>query len=259
MAKYLLKGILRRVSLFCAQSEQDALRLHSLGVDLGKIIVTGNMKFDQELDPKSDGISCRLRLFLGDKEKLIVAGSTHRGEEEILLNVYKGLLTRHPHLRLLIAPRHPQRAPEIGGIIRRAGFNPQRISSISKDRFSPGAVFLLDTIGQLAYFYAAADIVFVGKSLVRGGGQNILEPVFAGKPVIFGPFMENFKDIAQLFVENKAALMVKNRFELSCCIEDMLGGKIKVESLLENARMVIKNNQGATKSNIDLIRNFIVG
>jgi len=258
LAKYLLRGILLKVTLFCAQSQRDALRLSSLGVEPDKIIVTGNIKFDQSPSLKFDAAYFRKRLKLNSNEKLLVAGSTHPGEEKIMLEVYKDLLSSHPGIRLLIAPRHPERARQVETLVSDAGFIPQKISLLKDAASFKGSVFILDTVGELVSFYCAADVVFMGKSLVKGGGQNILEPSFAGKPVIFGPLMNNFRDITQLFLDNKAAIMINNAEELKQAIDGLLGNKIDAKALIDNANKVIAINKGATKRNIDLIRNFIV-
>jgi 3-deoxy-D-manno-octulosonic-acid transferase len=159
----------------------------------------------------------------------------------------------------LLAPRHPERAGEVGNLAKNLGFKPERVSLFSLKAPFQNEVFILDTVGELALFYSAADIVFVGGSLVKKGGQNILEPASAGKPVIFGPHMFNFRDIAQVFLENKAALEVFNREGLVVAVSGLLNNNLKVEELVKNASEVILNNQGATKRNIALIRKFIEG
>jgi len=256
--KYLLKPILNKINIFCAQSENDSSRLNRLGVSLDKIKVTGNMKFDQVLAQGLDAAAHKKRIGLNEKDRLLVAGSTHPGEEEILLNTYRGLLKKFPDLYLLLAPRHPERADEVESLVKNLGFKPQRIGSLSSEIPSLETVFILDTVGELISFYAVADVVFVGGSLVKKGGQNILEPASAGKPVIFGPYMFNFRDIAQIFLNNQAALKVYNQDDLAASVSELLNNNQKAAQLVKNAREVIINNQGATKRNVSLIRKFIV-
>ncbi|MCX5703052.1 MAG: 3-deoxy-D-manno-octulosonic acid transferase, partial [Candidatus Omnitrophica bacterium] len=191
--KFLLKPILEKVTLFCVQSERDAQRLSCLGVSQDKIRITGNMKFDIK-GHKIEGLAdYRLKLKLGPQDKLLVAGSTHPGEEELILEAYKDLCRDFGDLKLVIAPRHPQRCKEVAKIVSRAGFRSVFISSLPAQCPScmTSPVFLLDTVGQLVSFYALADIVFVGGSLVKKGGHNILEPASCAKPILFGPYMFN--------------------------------------------------------------------
>jgi 3-deoxy-D-manno-octulosonic-acid transferase len=140
-----------------------------------------------------------------------------------------------------------------------SGFQAGRVSLMNADALSVKEVFILDTVGELAGFYSAADIVFVGGSLVKRGGQNILEPSRASKPVIFGQYMFNFRDIAQLFLENKAAIEIFDRDGLVAAVSSLLDNNLKAERLVKNARELISNNQGATKKNIKLIGKFIEG
>jgi len=256
--KYLLKPILGKIDIFCAQSKGDSFKLNALGVIPGKVEVTGNMKFDQAPKLSGDARSYRDKLALGEREMLLVAGSTHPGEEEILLNVYRRLLSLFPSLRLLLAPRHPERADEVKNLIERFGFNSHKVSLLNLKTPHKDAVFILDTVGELVLFYAAADIVFVGGSLVKKGGHNILEPAFLSKPVIFGPYMFNFRDIAQEFLGYRAAIQVFNQEDLIVSIKELLDDSLKAQELVKGAQRAIFNNRGATKRNIALIRKFIV-
>jgi 3-deoxy-D-manno-octulosonic-acid transferase len=257
--KYLLKPILNKINIFCAQAGSDSFRLNTLGAKPGNIVVTGNMKFDQIPARTVDPTVYKKRLGLKIEERLLLAGSTHPGEEEILLNAYRLLLNDFPDLRLLLAPRHPERADEVKNLANNLGFKPEKVSLLGRKAPLENDVFILDTVGELVLFYSAADIVFVGGSLVKKGGQNILEPASAGKPVIFGPYMFNFRDIAQRFLENKAALEVFDQESLIVAVSSLLNNNLKVERLVKNASEVILNNKGATKRNIALIRKFIEG
>ncbi len=258
--KLLLIPILEKISFFCAQTDRDMQRFQALGVPQDKIRVTGNMKFDIE-DYAGGGESKRAadykaKLGLKDNEKILVAGSTHPGEEEIVLDTYKKLTASFPSLGLLIAPRHPERTKVIEKLIIKYNLQPLSISQIGlrATSYELRPVFILDTIGQLMDYYAIADIVFVGGSLVAIGGHNILEPASLGKPVLFGPYMFNFRDIAQLFLVNKAAVLVNNKEELKQKIKDFLIHPEDAQYLSRNAKQLILNNAGATKRNLDLIR-----
>jgi len=252
--KFLIKPILNKISLFCVQTQLDKERLLMLGANGERIKVTGNMKFDI-IDREPKFKYSRETFGLSSDKKLLVLGSSHRGEERIILDSYKELLIEFPNLRLVIAPRHPERAKEVAGLVSLYGFTPVLISkpSLISQIKEAIAVFILDTVGELKSFYAMADIVFVGGSLVRKGGQNILEPASLGKPVIFGPHMFNFREIVQLFLNKKAAIMVNDSEELKIKIKELLvNPKIGI-SLVEASRGVLSDNQGATERNIRLI------
>ena len=254
--KFLINPILNKVKLFCMQSESDAARLKQLGVANDKIKVTGNMKFDKSdyADFKKDYTDYRLKLGLGIGDKLLVAGSTHPGEEEIILAVYKRLLNQFSNLRLLIAPRHTQRSGEILKLVVRSGLNCIEVSKIDLQVLAAKPVFILDTVGNLVNFYSAADIVFVGGSLIKKGGHNILEPASLGKPIIFGPHMFNFRDMVKMFLDNHAAIMVRTQEELESSVQELLRNCPKAGELIKNASQVIARNQGATLRNVEAIK-----
>lgn len=254
--KFLIGPILNKIKVFCAQSESDSARLSRLGVARDKIKVTGNMKFDRSdyADLKKDYTDYRQKLGLGSVDKLFVAGSTHPGEEEMILAAYKNLLRKFSNLRLLFAPRHVQRSGKILKTVTGGGFNCVEISKLVSQDFSAKPVFILDIVGNLVDFYNAADVVFVGGSLIKRGGHNILEPAMLGKPVIFGPYMFNFRDITKIFLDNHAAVMVRNQEELESSVEELLRNNSKAQGQVKNAQRVISCNLGATKRNIETIK-----
>ncbi|KPK98313.1 MAG: hypothetical protein AMJ95_05000 [Omnitrophica WOR_2 bacterium SM23_72] len=258
--KFLLKPILAKVSLFCMQSSLDAERLKRLGVSQEKILVTGNMKFDSKIDlEKKDKDDYRMKLGLRPQDKLLVAGSTHRCEEEIILAAYRQLLKEFPHLRLLIAPRHTQRSPDIEKIVSSFGFHGIFVSMKPGECHSCALtpVFILDKLGELTSFYSIADIVFVGGSLVKKGGHNILEPAFLSKPILFGPHMFNFRDIAELFLINQAAIMVSDGEELRNHIARLLNEPALADELSRQSRSIIAGNRGATLKNLGFIKKLL--
>jgi 3-deoxy-D-manno-octulosonic-acid transferase len=266
--KILLKPILGKVSLFCVQTGRDAQRLLRLGVSGDKIKITGNMKFDIKVssnmrrDPaeaeKKDDMDYRKKLSLESGARLLVAGSTHPREEEAVLGAYKGLLNEFAQLKLLLAPRHPERAKEIGGIVSGFGFRPVFLSAITAEcpTCLSRPVFILDTVGELTSFYAIADIVFVGGSLIKKGGHNILEPASLGKPVLFGPYMFNFRDIADLFLTNRAALLVKNQDELKSNITYLLNSPSEAAEMGKRGYELILKNQGASRRNAGYVKAY---
>jgi 3-deoxy-D-manno-octulosonic-acid transferase len=259
--KFFLKAILNKVSLFCVQSERDSQRLIDMGVHSDKVAVAGNMKFDTAdyTDIRvTDCTDLKTKLWLDPEGKLIVAGSTHPGEEEIILSAYEKLLPDFPAIRLLIAPRHPERADEVAEISAKYGFRPAFISWLGTkcEVCSKPPVFILDTIGKLMDFYGLADIVFVGGSLINKGGHNILEPASLAKPILFGPQMFNFRDIADLFLENNACILVRNEEEIRKAIRDLLGNPAKMATLGQRAQGLIVENQGATRRTLELIKQY---
>jgi len=260
--KLFIRPILRKVGKFCVQSETDALRLVNLGVDKGNIQVTGNVKFDINLEAAVgfDPLAGRRKLMLGLDDKLWVCGSTHPGEEEIIIKAYKELLLSFPKLKLLLVPRHPERSRDVGRLVSGNSFMPVFISSISGacPTCINNPVFILDIMGELLNYYSAADFVFIGGSLVKTGGHNILEPASQKKPVTFGPYMFNFRDIAKLFLENKAAVMVADYQDLVNKAKEILASNLLSKQMVERAYELIIRNKGATKKNIEVIKQLIL-
>jgi len=258
LATLFLRPAINRISLFLAQTQQDADRLAKIGADKNKIRVMGNLKFDVDLlhekNCAKENIAGLLKLSIGDK--LFVAGSTHDNEEELIVGIYSKLIKRHPNLRLLIAPRHIERSGDIEKIIRKSDFKATRISNLRKDNTnSPDRnIFVLDTMGQLGLFYSAADIVFMGGSLVKRGGHNVIEPATLAKPIIFGPHMFNFRDIAELFLKNDAAVQVKSADELERSLNELLQNQDKAKELGAKAKEIILRNSGATSRVISFVK-----
>ncbi len=257
--RFLLGTFLNKVTKFLVQSLRDETRLLALGVRQDKIQATGNMKFDNAdtAGAKKDYTEFRNKLNLRPEEKLFVAGSTHPQEEAAVLFAYKKLAKEFVNLRLLLAPRHPQRIKAVGRLVIRYGFDPIFISQF--ERTTQNAVFILDTVGQLVNYYAIADIVFMGGSLVKKGGHNILEPALFAKPILFGRQMFNFRDIADLFLQNHAAILVQCKEELFPKLRFLLDNPVLMSQLGKAAQELVLSNQGATQKNIQIIKEIIRG
>jgi 3-deoxy-D-manno-octulosonic-acid transferase len=239
------KTVFNNVTLFCMQSEQDALRLQDIGADPAKMLVTGNLKFDQKIQPITGNSS-----LLPQKRKVIVAGSTHRGEESVLIDAFARLRQKYPELLLILAPRHPERFDEVEALIHGAGFDCRRRTSqkgLVKD------VLLLDTIGELRTFYALCDIAFVGGSLVKVGGHNLLEPAAMKKPVVFSRYMFNFKEISEALISSGGGVMVKDKAALYREFDELLGDPVRSRTMGERAFGVIAANSGAAKRTIEAV------
>lgn len=208
------RRILGNVDRFLVQTDEDRERLDRLGIDPGKIEVAGNLKSEVRLPAFSDGELADLERSLGLRggEKVVVAGSTRKGEEERLLKAFAEARKERPGLRFVVAPRHIERAGEIERAASGTGFTVVRRTQARPD--DPWDVLVLDTIGELARVYALSDAAFVGGSLVDWGGHNILEPAYYGKPVFFGPHMQNFARLADSFGRAGAARIVRTDADL---------------------------------------------
>ena len=260
LVKPFLKNALSGIRAFCMQDTIDAERVISLGAPPDRVKVTGNMKFDAEV-PSDIGASGNVRRFFGlsEDDPLFVAGSTHGGEEETIVEAFKELIHEFPKLELLIAPRHIDRVKEVEEIIKRSGFEPVRVSrlnSIPNTQY-PIRIMILDTIGHLNEAYSAATLVFVGGSLVEHGGQNPVEPAVLGRAILFGPHMFNFKYITKVLLKEGAALQVTGKEELVRDSKMLLKDPLKRSELGDNAKRAIARNRGATNKNIEIIRKLI--
>ncbi len=248
--KAFFSQVFDNVTLFCMQSEADAMRIKDIGADPEKVMVTGNLKFDQKLP-----VIASAPFPIASGARVITAGSTHRGEEAALLYVFKLLRKKYPDLLLIIAPRHPERFDEVESLINKAGYDCQRRTML-KGRLKD--VLLLDTIGELRSFYSLCDIAFVGGSLVKVGGHNLLEPAAMKKPVIFSRYMFNFKEISEALLSAGGGIMVKDKTELYVQIDNLLSDKELARNMGERAFSVIEMNSGAAQKTIDAVGRLIV-
>ena len=260
----LLKPVFDRIAVMCMQSDIDARRAGKIGAP-GKIIrVTGNMKFDYSLDIPAEKKNLQSHLgslLLGKPgSQLWICGSTKPNEEEIIASIYNNLKSEFPALSLLIAPRHPHRGEEVYEIFSGKGCRTRRRSLLDQGKARPADkcdVLVLDTVGELAYLYEIADIVFMGGSLVPTGGQNVIEPAFFGKPILFGPSMTNFREIAEIFKTREAAVQVHSPRDLEREIRSLLRDEDARSALGRNARGVLEDNRGAVGRNLDVINSLI--
>jgi 3-deoxy-D-manno-octulosonic-acid transferase len=196
---FFMKSVLSSISAICVQTEMDAKRFVAIGGAEDKVIVTGNLKFDHKLSPLSEEEIRELRVSMGisPRIRVFLAGSTHEGEEKILLNVYTVLKRIFSDLVLVVVPRDPKRALSIHQMFARADCSVFLKAELDEmDTPCASEVIIVDTMGELRQLYAIADVVFVGKSLVKLGGQNPLEPAAFKKPILFGPHMFNFELVA---------------------------------------------------------------
>jgi 3-deoxy-D-manno-octulosonic-acid transferase len=241
---------LRRIDCFLMRSDEEAERVLSLGAAPDRVWVTGNTKFDALLLDGPTGREEALRAEMGLRadRPVLMAGSTHDGEEELLLPVYARLRERHPGLQLVIAPRYVERSGRIMALAAEAGL-PVRLRS-GGAAAGHAEVTVLDTIGELAAAYRLATLVFVGGSFVTRGGQNVLEPAAQGRPVLFGPHMENFKDSVQV-LQGRGGLQVAGPEQLLKVADELLSRPDQIEELGTLARRSVTAIRGASARNVD--------
>jgi len=247
----------RLFDLCFVQTEADRARLEGLGAAPARVRVVGSAKYDgPEPDPAGEE-QARLALReagFPDDAIVLLGGSTWPGEEAALLDVYRALKPRHPELRLVLVPRHVERRAEIEAEIGRAGLTHLRRSALNgQAREGRQDVVLVDTTGEMMGFYAAADIVFVGKSLTEHGGQNFVEPAALGKPVLTGPNLENFPVVAEDFRRAEALLQVATVAELQERIRRLLADPSERAALGERARSVVAQHRGVLAGTADAV------
>jgi 3-deoxy-D-manno-octulosonic-acid transferase len=253
--RFFSRRMLGKVSRFLVQTAQDGERLERVGVDSSKVEVSGNLKCDvrlPELPP--DGLA-QLKVDLGIAEgrKIVVAGSVHKGEEGPLLRAFREARRSRDDVIFVLAPRHPEKFSDLekefaGGelVLRR------------RTKLAPGEswdVLLLDTIGELARFYALSDAAFIGGSLIPWGGQNLLEPAFYGKAVFFGPHMQNFAALAEAFVRRGAAKVVQSPEEIAGIF--LFQNPAAIAEMGKNSKAVLKSLQGATSKTMSALGVFM--
>jgi 3-deoxy-D-manno-octulosonic-acid transferase len=239
----------------CVQEPGDVERWTALGVPRERIHPVGSIKYDPAGVRLNPDLPLEvLRHFGIDRDSpILFGGSTHAGEEEILGEIFLRLRTDFPAFRLIIAPRHVERSGEIRARLQRLGLNVCLRSEVDGACAAPPDCLLLDTTGELQHWYAVATIVFVGKSLTARGGQNPVEPILAGKPVLFGPHMENFSALAQALVANKAAVQVRDPNSLQEQIAWLLRDRDAAFRLIANAQTVLARHNGATARTAELV------
>jgi 3-deoxy-D-manno-octulosonic-acid transferase len=257
--RLLLRPFYRRVieqfSRLCVQTEVDRERLLELGVDGGKVAVTGNMKFAQASAREGDPSRLREQLGIAPGAALLIAGSTHEGEEKEILRCYQKLLLDGREVLLLVAPRHPERVDKVEAL-----FNAHGLPCVRRSRAngsSGSAVILLDTIGELSSAYALGTFIFVGGSLVKRGGHNVMEPAAWGKPIFFGPHMEHYSDIASSLEREGAAVRIKDGEDLAIKINRLADDERSMSEMGRKAAAFVARHQGAVERNLEVIEELL--
>lgn len=257
----LLRPVLENFSAFCMQSEQDAERIKAMGAPPERVQIAGNLKFDlqAQLPSAGDVLSLKERFRIAPDTLVWVAGSTHAGEEEQVLDAYRSLVVEQRQVVLILVPRHPERCRQVGELLSQRGISYALRSHVheSMHPLGPGNVLLVDSIGEMLKFYAMSDLVFVGGSLVPVGGHNVLEGVLLKKPVLYGPHMHNFRDIAKLLKDAGAALEVANAQGLQNALVQLIDHPEQRRALGEAGYQLIARNVGATAQTLSVIETLL--
>jgi 3-deoxy-D-manno-octulosonic-acid transferase len=244
------------------QSEESARRIADLGAPRDRVSVTGSLKFDSldwpGVGPHGQTRDRVLRYFrISDNRPVVIAASTLRGEDSAALAAFRRVQASWPNALLIIAPRHPERFGEVTRLATEEGFRVTRRSELPVDAEPRCDVVVLDTIGELARLYQIATVVFVGGSLVDAGGHNILEPAMFGKPIVFGPHMQNFAEIAADFLGKRAALQVQTPRELEDVMLELLGDPVRRASVGAAARALLEANRGAKARTLAVLETLV--
>lgn len=258
--KPFLKPVLQLFSSFCMQSPLDAQRIEAMGAAVERIVTTGNLKFDMQTDGISqhDPMRIREKFGLPLEGLVLVAGSTHAGEEEQVIDVYQRLIAAGLALCLILVPRHPNRCRAVADLLRSSGLSCALRSELKANISQPpGGVLLVDTVGELLQFYALADLIFVGGSLVPVGGHNVLEAALLKKPVLFGPHMHNFKEISHLLVKAGGGMAVSDVDEFSRAAAALLEHPERGREMGAKGYALLQDNRGATARTLQAIEGIL--
>lgn len=263
--KYLfgmLREMIGTVKCFAMQSSIDADYIMRLGAPRELVTVTGNTKFDQAYTSVSPDERAELirELGLSGASHIMIAGSTHRGEEELVLTAFRAVREREPGVRLIIAPREVLRTMEVEHLCRRAGFTVNTRKNLQQGGEGGEDIVILDTVGELGRVYGLGDVIYIGGSLVAHGGHNILEPAAHGKAIIVGNQMFNFKDIHALFRSHDAVVTVTNGEELTRETLRLFGDPAERERLVRETLAIIDENKGASEKSakilVEMLENY---
>jgi len=249
--RFFLKRYLKEIDRFLMQGETYARRIEEVGASPESIRVIGSLKFDAA----PNGAASPSPRVTPEGRRILVAGSTLDPEERIVFSVFERLRISAPDLFLVIAPRHVPRFDSVWELASTRGLGVARRSR--GESVGEADVLLLDTLGELASVYAEADYAFVGGSLASWGGHNIIEPASWGKPVLFGPHMQNFADIARIFLDAGAAIEVRNEAELESALRDLLARRERCEELSRKAQAVVAENRGATNRTVSAMKELL--
>jgi 3-deoxy-D-manno-octulosonic-acid transferase len=253
---FLARRALEQIDLVAAQNEEFARRFRQLGALPAAVAVTGSVKFDGALTDRENPATKRLAALAGirDSDQVFLAGSTQEPEESLAVSVFAKLSTTHPSLRLILVPRHPERFEQVARMLEKCGLPWQRRSSIESAGLNPQArILLVDVIGELAAWWGIASIAFVGGSLGKRGGQNMIEPAAYGAAVSFGPNTWNFRDVVSLLLARGGGVVVQDETEMEVFVRRCLEEADYAQALGHNARKLVQEQLGAADRTVDLL------
>ena len=258
---WFFRQALQYFAALCMQTETDRQRITAIGAALERTITAGNLKYDipSRLIEPEERLALRRQYGVPEDCCVLVAGSTHPGEEEQIVPVYRALLKEGFSLFLVLVPRHPERGGEVEMQLRHDGFNSRRRSGCSdyQKPQNPGEVLLVDTIGELMKLYALADLIFVGGSLVPTGGHNLLEPASVGVPSLFGPHMTNFREITALVLQYGAGIQVDSPDGLHSACREMITCPDLRSVLGQNGLKLLRDSGGATRRHMEVVTSYL--
>jgi 3-deoxy-D-manno-octulosonic-acid transferase len=261
LARGFFRRVLADVDRFCMQSDESARRIVDIGADPARTVVTGSLKFDSLEAPEAvagRGAGRVLRYFrVPASRPVFIAASTLKGEEGPVLAAFAALRRGHPSALLIIAPRKTERFAEAEALAREEGYRVVRRTELAVDAEPRADVVVLDTIGELAHVVQVGTIVFVGGSLTDHGVHNILEPAVHGKPIVFGPHMQNFAEIAATFLQHQAAVQVQSGAELTEVVVRLAGDPVERARLGAAARALVEANRGAQPRTLEAIAEIL--
>jgi 3-deoxy-D-manno-octulosonic-acid transferase len=252
--RFFFGKVLGHFSAVGMQSSEDEERILKLGALAQRVSVVGSLKFAYGEAPSAHA---RFDAISRQDRKLIIAGSTHEGEEEILVKSLTTLRKRFPRLGMVLAPRHPERFADVEKLLKNSGLSYHRKSQVADDRLFERDVLLLDTLGELQDFFAFGDVAFVGGSMVDVGGHNVLEPARFAKPVLFGPYMSNYRSIARELQEKGGAIEVRDTESLVSVLSDLLSDDNKRGAVGQRALSIAKHSQQVLQRNLDLAERYL--
>lgn len=253
---FLARRTLEQIDLVAAQNEEYAQRFRQLGALPSAVAVTRSIKFDGAIADRQNAATKRLAALAGIEEtdQVFLAGSTQEPEESLAVAVYSKLVAQHPKLRLILVPRHPERFEEVARMLEKSGVPWQRRSLLESEGPKPQArILLVDTIGELTAWWGTAAIAFVGGSLGKRGGQNMIEPAAYGAAVCFGPNTRNFRDVVEMLLAREAAVVVQDGTELKDFVRRCLENPDYALVLGQNARALVLEQLGAADRTVELL------
>jgi len=248
---FFFKPMFNHFSSLCMQTDVDADNMYHLGISKNKLHTLGNLKYNSGIPAKSES---SIPFTVSPENLFILCGSTHPGEEEIILSACEKLISKHQHINLGIAPRHPSRTDEIADLAVGFNFSPGRYSS-RPDQLAD--LLIVDTIGDLAELYSICDIAFIGGSLVPEGGHNPLEASFHGIPCLFGPFMDDFQEISQELVKNHAAIKVSDSSTLFSTLDQLVSSEQLRKDTGEKANDYMRQHRDVIPAHLAIIRKYL--